>query len=58
MLSYLTLERNVQKQIKEKRYDGALKDYAGEILLVGISYEKKGSDRKHSCVIERTGAAG
>ena len=46
------------KQIKEKRYDGALKDYAGEILLVGISYEKKGSDRRHSCVIERTGAAG
>jgi hypothetical protein len=24
-----------------------------EVILVGISYEKKGEDKKHSCVIER-----
>ncbi len=44
------------RQIKENRYDGALKDYAGNMLLVGISYDKdvKGEDAKrHSCVIER-----
>ena len=47
------------KQIKERRYEGALKDYAGEILLAGISYEKKGKDGgRHSCVIERMNAAG
>ncbi len=38
-------------QIKEKRYAGALSDYAGEILLVGINYDKE--TKKHDCVIER-----
>ncbi len=37
-------------QIKEKRYTGALSDYDGEILLVGISYDKE--TKKHGCVIE------
>lgn len=47
------------RQIKEKRYDGSLNDYRGNILLVGISYNKnatgKGS-KKHSCLIERVTA--
>ena len=38
-------------QIREKRYPDSLRDYYGEILLVGISYEKK--TKEHSCVIER-----
>ncbi len=37
-------------QIKEKRYTGALSDYDGEILLVGINYDKE--TKKHGCVIE------
>ena len=37
------------KQIKEKRYSGALKGYKNEILLVGINYSK---DKHHECVIE------
>jgi len=42
------------RQIKEKRYQGALAGYQGEILLVGISYDAEGKDSKHhSCVIER-----
>ena len=42
------------RQIKDKKYPEALKDYSGNILLVGISYEKDGSDsKKHTCVIER-----
>lgn len=43
-------------QIKERRYPEALAGYGGEILLVGISYEKDGKkgERKHTCVIERT----
>ena len=38
-------------QIREKRYPDSLRDYYGEILLVGISYEKK--TKEHTCVIER-----
>lgn len=38
-------------QIREKRYPDSLKDYYGDILLVGISYEKK--TREHACVIEQ-----
>ncbi|MCD7835566.1 MAG: PD-(D/E)XK nuclease domain-containing protein, partial [Lachnospiraceae bacterium] len=44
------------KQIHENRYDGDLKKYYGNLLLVGINYDKnaKGSGaKKHSCVIER-----
>ena len=38
-------------QIKERRYVEALKDYQGNLLLAGISYDKK--TKTHSCVIER-----
>lgn len=44
------------KQIHENRYDGDLKKYYGNLLLVGINYDKnaKGKNaKKHSCVIER-----
>lgn len=40
------------KQIKEKRYQGALAEYSDKILLVGISYDSESSDKKHTCVIE------
>ena len=44
-------------QIKEKKYIQALEGYEGEILLVGINYEKEGTEgKKHSCVIERVRA--
>lgn len=38
-------------QIKNKEYVSALKEYRGNILLVGISYEKK--SKKHQCRIEK-----
>ena len=38
------------KQIKEKRYTGALKEYADRILLVGINYDK--ATKNHQCQIE------
>ncbi|MCD7921038.1 MAG: ATP-binding protein [Clostridiales bacterium] len=41
------------RQIKEKRYDGALRNYGGELLLVGINYNSKNGSKKHECVIER-----
>ena len=36
-------------QIKEKRYQGALSEYKGKILLVGINYDEK---KHHKCIIE------
>jgi hypothetical protein len=39
------------KQIKEKRYVGHLDEYAGNLLLVGINYDK--DTKQHSCVIEQ-----
>ena len=39
-------------QIREKCYAGVLKDYAGEVVLAGINYDKK--SKTHTCIIERT----
>lgn len=42
------------KQIKDRRYQGALAGYSDKIVLVGIDYsDNKGDKHKHSCVIER-----
>ena len=38
------------RQIREKEYAGVLAGYAGEVLLVGVSYDKK--TRQHEAVIE------
>ena len=38
-------------QIKNKKYVSALKEYKGNILLVGINYEKK--SKKHQCKMEK-----
>lgn len=38
-------------QIKDKNYVDALKDYEGNLLLAGISYDKK--SKIHTCIIER-----
>ena len=37
-------------QIREKNYGNALKDYQGNLLLVGINYNK--NTKKHECIIE------
>lgn len=41
------------EQIKERRYPETLLNYTGNILLVGINYDKK--SKKHECVIEEYG---
>ena len=38
-------------QIREKRYAEALRNYSGEVMLVGINYDKK--TKQHSCKIVR-----
>lgn len=42
-------------QIKNRRYPEAVKGYGGEILLVGISYDRNApaGKRKHQCRIEK-----
>lgn len=42
------------QQIKDRKYFQALEDYIGEILLVGINYDKNAPSKPHSCIIERT----
>jgi len=39
------------QQIKNKKYHEVLRDYKGNILLVGINYDKK--SKKHECEIEK-----
>lgn len=39
------------KQIKDKRYGEWVEGYVGDILLVGVNYDK--DTKKHQCVIEK-----
>lgn len=39
------------KQIHERRYAGRLMEYTGEVVLVGINYDKQ--TKQHECIIER-----
>lgn len=41
------------QQIKDRNYTQALEGYTGEVLLVGINYDKEKPDKPHSCVIEK-----
>ena len=38
------------QQIKQKQYTSSLTEYSGNILLVGINYDKK--EKQHTCLIE------
>lgn len=40
------------KQIKEKQYIETLRNYVGEIVLVGINYDKH--TKQHECIIEKS----
>lgn len=39
------------RQIKDKKYPSSILDYTGEILLVGINYDK--TSKEHQCLIEK-----
>lgn len=43
--------KTAMQQIKEKKYPDTFWQYTGEILLVGINYDKK--TKQHQCVIEK-----
>ena len=52
-LKYDKSAETALKQIKNRKYTQALERYSGEIVLVGVDYDKDKSDKPHSCVIER-----
>lgn len=41
------------RQILDRQYMQALEDYTGEILLVGINYDKNNKNKPHSCEIKK-----
>lgn len=41
------------QQIKDRRYMQALEGYVGDVLLVGVNYNKDDVNKHHSCVIEK-----
>jgi len=41
------------RQIKQRNYAGALADYSGDVVLVGVNYDKH--TKRHTCEIEITG---
>ena len=52
-LKYKKSAQAAIQQIKDRKYVQALEGYRGEILLVGIGYDKECVEKPHSCVIER-----
>ena len=52
-LKYGKTAHTAIQQIKDRQYTQALEGYAGEILAVGINYDRDNANKPHSCVIER-----
>ena len=50
-LKYDKTANGAIEQIYNQKYPSALKEYAGNMLLVGINYDKK--SKKHECIIEK-----
>lgn len=50
-LKYNVSAEGAIAQIKEKKYVESLKEYQGNLLLVGINYDR--DSKKHTCVIEK-----
>ena len=53
MATFKSLMITAIDQIKHKEYPAKLAEYTGEILLVGINYDKE--TKLHTCKIERMG---
>lgn len=47
------------EQIKDRHYPDAIREYGGEILMVGINYDRgaPAGKRRHTCVIEKWNGA-
>jgi predicted negative regulator of RcsB-dependent stress response len=51
-LKYNQNAKSAIDQIKEKKYVKSLEEYKGNILLVGINYDK--ATKQHTCIIDTT----
>lgn len=54
MVIELKWNRNAEAaiaQIKQKKYCESLKEYQGNLILVGLNYDKK--TKEHNCIIEK-----
>ena len=52
-LKYDKSVRTAIQQIKDRQYTQALEGYSGEILMVGVNYDKHNENKPHSCLIEK-----
>ena len=52
-LKYDQSAETALSQIKDRKYPQALEGYSGEVLLVGVNYDKDNKNKPHSCVIEK-----
>lgn len=52
-LKYEKTAESAIKQMKERNYIDGLNGYKGEVLLVGIRYDKNDKNKKHTCEIEK-----
>ena len=50
-LKYDQSAQSAISQIKSRQYTSFFEDYQGEVLLVGINYDKK--SKTHECLIEK-----
>ncbi|MCI9175832.1 MAG: AAA family ATPase [Lachnospiraceae bacterium] len=57
-LKYDKTSESAIQQIKDRQYTKVLEGYAGEILLVGINYDKNKKEKPHSCRIEKWKSGG
>lgn len=42
------------QQIKDRQYTQLFEGYSGELLLIGINYDKDHPNKPHTCIIEKT----
>ena len=52
-LKYGKTAESAIQQIKDRQYTQVLEGYIGDVLLVGINYDRDSADKPHSCVIEK-----
>lgn len=52
-LKYNKSAKGAIAQIKKQQYTKSLEAYKGNILLIGINYNKDGQNKSHSCIIEK-----
>ncbi|MCM1191359.1 MAG: ATP-binding protein [Butyrivibrio sp.] len=52
-LKYDKTAHTAIQQIKDRHYTRSFEGYTGEILTVGINYDRDNVNKPHSCVIER-----